>query len=278
MALALVTKKTTLLVLALVAFLAGTVAAWLPLGALHQDSGTASLSAAGELRIPLLVNLPVVVGGQFSFEAFTEERVEDVVFQILFNGRLMEESGESISTSFTIDEPRGSPESLVFVAINPGPEPILIRYYADASRPAFPAEKLLLGTILFLPVGAPVTINQLALHLRPELATGPWWKALPVLLTGWVFFLYVESLIGFFILYTFPAFRALWNFLLFLFLFSVRTPLGLLPMFSAATGLILSLGAQIPAAPGWWRLSVLMGAIGLAVLGVMPVLTAGVGR
>ena len=271
-------RNFAILILVAGSLFAGLTAAWLPMSALHQDSDTAIVPTSGELRIPLLVQAPLVLGGQVSLEAFPMGEGEGVVFQFFFNGRLMAQGEGLVGTSFIVDETRASTTSLVFVAMNRGAMPVGIFYYADALRPAFPSERLILGALLFLPLGTPVAVHQATLRLMPERTSGSRGLVSSLFLTGWVFLLYAEILVGFPLLVAVFNFQALRGFLGFLLLLSFRTPFGLLPVFSAAVGLVLGLRGRTLGRSRWWRFSIFMGVGGLALLVTLFILSQGLGR
>ena len=271
-------RKVALSVALVGAISAALTAAWVPMSALHQDTNTAILPALGELRIALLVQAPLVLGGEVSLEAFPMGEGEGVVFQFFFNGRLMAQGEGLVGTSFIVDETRASTTSLVFVAMNRGAMPVGIFYYADALRPAFPSERLLLGALLFLPLGAPLAIHQAALRPHEGMGRSARRSSASLFMTGWVFFLYTELLIGIFFLgfnFDLGALRGFFGYLL---LLSVRTPFVLLPTLSAVTGLLLVLEGKTAASAKSSRLSMVMGVAGLAIIIALLILSQGLGR
>ncbi len=159
-------RKVALLILLAGAISAGLTAAWVPMSALHQDTDAAILPALGQLRITLLAQAPLVLGGEVDVEAFTLEEGVDVVFQLFYNDRLMAESERWFETSFIIEESRSSATGLVLVATNRSPTPVTLHYTAGALRSAFEVERLWLGALLLLPLGAPLAIHQAALRPR----------------------------------------------------------------------------------------------------------------
>ncbi len=271
-------RKVALLILLAGAILAGLTAAWVPMSALHQDTDAAILPALGELRIALLVQAPLVLGAEVDVEAFTLEGSVDVVFQLFYNDRLMAESERWFETSFIIEELRASATGLVLAATNRGPTLVTLHYTAGALRSAFEVERLWLGALLLLPLAAPLAIHQAA--LRPH--EGMRWIArrssASLFLTGWVFVLYTELLVGIFFLgfnFDLGALRGFFGYLL---LLSVRTPFVLLPMLSAVTGLILVLEGKTAASAKSSRLSMVMGVAGLAMIIALLILSQGLGR
>ncbi len=161
--------KVALLILLAGAISAGLIAAWVPISALHQDTDAVILPALGELRIALLVQAPLVLSAEVDVEAFTLEGSADVVFQLFYNDRPMAESERWFETNFTITELRASATGLVLVAANRSPTPVTLHYTACALRSAFGVERLWLGALLLLPLGAPLAIHQAT--LRPHEVT-----------------------------------------------------------------------------------------------------------
>ncbi len=271
-------RKVALLILLAGAISAGLTAAWVPMSALHQDTDAAILPASGELRIALLVQAPLVLGGEVDVEAFTLEGSVDVVFQLFYNDRLMAESERWFETSFIIDESRSSATGLVLVATNRSPTPVTLHYVAGALRSAFEVERLWLGALLFLPLGAPLAIHQAALRPHKGRMRIARRSSASLFLTGWVFFLYTELLVGIFFLGFNFDLGALRGFFVYLLLLSVRTPFVLLPTLSAVTGLILVLEGKTAASAKSSRLSMVMGAAGLAIIIALLILSQGLGR
>ncbi|MEE8198824.1 MAG: hypothetical protein V3R48_03840, partial [Thermoplasmata archaeon] len=192
-------RKVALLILLAGALSAGLTAAWIPMSALHQDhTDTAILPASGELRIALLVQAPLVLGGEVDVVASTLEESAEVVFQLFYNDRLMAESEGWFETNFTIEEVRASATGLVLVATNRGPTPVTVHYVAGALRSAFDVERLWLGALLLLPLGAPLAIHQAALRPHEGMRSIARRSSASLFMTGWVFFLYTELLIGIF--------------------------------------------------------------------------------
>ncbi len=271
-------RKVALLILLAGAISAGFIASWVPMSALHQDSDTVTLPASGELRIPLLVLAPLVLGAEVDLVASALEESEDVVFQLFYNDRLMTESERWLETSFTLEEVRDPATGLVLVAINRGPTPVTIHYSAGALRSAFGVERLLLGALLFLPLGAPLVLHQTLLRPQEGMTKIARRSLASLFLTGWVFFLYVELLAGIFFLGFDFDLGALTGFFGYLLLLSVRTRFVLLPTFSAVVGLILILRGKTAASAKSSRLSIAMGVAGLAIIIALVILSQGLGR
>ncbi len=202
----------------------------------------------------------------------------DVVFQLFYNDRLMAESEGWFETSFIIEELRASATDLVLAATNRGPTLVTVHYVAGALRSAFEVERLWLGALLLLPLAAPMAIHQAA--LRPH--EGMRWIArrssASLFMTGWVFFLYTELLVGILFLGFNFDLGALTGFFGYLLLLSVRTPFVLLPTLSAVTGLILVLDGKTAAHAKSSRLSLVMGVAGLAIIIALLILSQGLGR
>ncbi len=271
-------RKVALLILLAGAISAGLVATWVPMSALHQDSDAVILPASGELRIPLLVLAPLVLGGEVDLVASTLEEGEDVVLQLFYNDHLRAESEGWLETSFTIEEVRDPATGLVLVATNSGPTPVTIHYSAGALRSAFGVERLLLGALLFLPLGAPLAIHQAALRPHKGRMRIARRSSASLFLTGWVFFLYMELLVGIFFLGFNVDLGALRGFFVYLLLLSVGTPFVLLPTLSAVMGLILVLEGRTAASAKSARLSMVMGVAGLAIIIGLLIWSQGLGR
>lgn len=257
---------------------AGLTAAWVPMSALHQDTDAAILPALGELRIALLVQAPLVLVAEVDVEAFTLEGSVDVVFQLFYNDRLMAESERWFETSFIIEESRASATGLVLVATNRGPTPVTLHYTAGALRSAFEVERLWLGALLLLPLAAPLAIHQAALRPHEGRRRSARRSSASLFLTGWVFFLYMELLVGLLFLGFNVDLGALRGFFGYLLLLSVRTPFVLLPTLSAVTGLILVLEGKTAASAKSSRLSMVMGVAGLAIIIALLIWSQGLGR
>ncbi len=271
-------RKVALVILLVGAIFAGLTAAWVPISALHQDTDAAILPASGELRITLLVQAPLVFGGEVDVVAFTLEESVDVVFQLVYNDRLMAESEGWFETNFTIEEVRASATGLVLVATNRSPTPVTLHYTAGALRSAFDVERLWLGALLLLPLAAPLAIHQAALRPHEGRMRSARRSSASLLLTGWVFVLYTELLVGILFLgfnFDLGALRGFFGYLL---LLSVRTPFVLLPTLSAVTGLILVLAGKTAASARSSRLSMVMGVAGLAIIIALLILSQGLGR
>lgn len=271
-------RKVALFTLLAAGIFAGLTASWVPLFALHQDFDTALLPAATELEIPLLVEAPLVLGGEVDLVASTLEGSEDVVFRLFYNDRLIAESERHLEISFTIEELRASPSSLVLVAAHGEPMPVTIHYSAGALRPASGLERLLMGALLFSPLSAPLAVRLAVLRPEKGATRTARRSSVSLFLTGWVFFLYLELLVGLPLLgfnFDLGALRSFFGSLL---LLSVRTPFGLLPTLSAAGGLALVLSGETapPTRPS--RLSLTMGAVGIAILFALLILSPGLGR
>lgn len=271
-------RKVALLILLAGAISAGLTAARVPMSALHQDTDAAILPALGELRIALLVQAPLVLGGEVDVVAFTSEESVDVVFQLFYNNRLMAESERRFETSFIIEELRSSAAGLVLLATNRGPTPVTLHYVAGALRSAFEGERLWLGALLFLPLGAPLAIHQAALRPQEGMMRIPRRSSASLFMTGWVFFLYMELLVGIFFLGFNFDLGALTGFFGYLLLLSVRTPFVLLPTLSAVAGLILVLEGRTAASAKSSRFSMVMGVAGLAIIIALLILSQGLGR
>ncbi len=272
-------RKVALLILLAGAISAGLTAAWVPISALHQDTDAAILPALGELRITLLAQAPLVLGAEVDVEAFTLEGGVDVVFQLFYNDRLLAESERWFETSFIIEELRASATGLVLVATNRGPTPVTLHYVAGALRPAFEVERLWLGALLLLPLAAPLAIHQAALRPQEGMRRIPRRSSASLFLTGWVFVLYMELLVGIFFLVGFNFdLGALRGFFVYLLLLSVWTPFVLLPTLSAVTGLLLVLEGKTAASAKSSRLSMVMGVAGLAIIIALLIWSQGLGR
>ncbi|MEE9236948.1 MAG: hypothetical protein V3U52_04095 [Thermoplasmata archaeon] len=271
-------RKVALLILLAGAISAGLTAIWVPMSALHQDFDTVILPASGELRIPLLVLAPLVLGAEVDLVASTLDEGEDVVFQLLYNDNLMAESERYLETSFTIEKVRDSASGLVLVATNRAPTPVTVHYSAGALRSAFGVERFSLGALLFLPLAALLALHQTVLRPQEGMTKIARRSFASLFLTGWVFFLYVELLVGILFLgfnFDLGALRGFFGYLL---LLSVRTPFVLLPTFSAVVGLILVLEGKTGAPAKSSRLSIAMGVAGLAIIIALFILSQGLGR
>lgn len=254
------------------------LAAWIPLVAVQQDSDTAVVPVSAVLKIPLLMGTPLVLGGEVDLVAFTSEDGEAVVFQLYYNDRLIAESERWLETSFTIEESRGSPTDLLLVVANGEPEPVTVQYLASAQRPALVIERLWVAILLFAPLGATVAVHRATLRLGESRTGIAPRSSTSLLLTGWVFFLYVELLVGLLLLRLGSDLGALTDFFGLLLLLTVRTPFGLLPTLSAMGGLVLALGGRgaSPERAAW--LSTAMGLGGLAIVIALLVMSSGLGR
>ncbi len=166
----------------------------------------------------------------------------------------------------------------MLVATNRGPTPLTLHYVAGALRSAFEVERVWLGALLVLPLAAPLAIHQAALHPHEGMRRIARRSSASLFLTGWVFVLYTELLVGLFFLGFNFDLGALRGFFVYLLLLSVWTPFVLLPTLSAGTGLILVLEGKTAASAKSSRLSMVMGVAGLAMIIALLLWSQGLGR
>ena len=134
------------------------------------------------------------------------------------------------------------------------------------------------GASPLLPLAAPLAIHQAALYRHERRMRIARRSSASLFLTGWVFFLYTELLVGILFLGLNFDLGALRGFFGYLLLLSVRTPFVLLPMLSATTGLILVLEGKTTASAKSSQLSMVMGVAGLAIIIALLILSQGLGR